>query len=69
MLGCELWKQDMATAAAAQEYTYVQPLIARLLKELVHIGVDGVITVKTEAAESRRRTPVWVSGHHVYVSV
>jgi hypothetical protein len=29
-----------------------------MLKELVYVGVDGVITVKTEAAEIRRRTPV-----------
>ena len=39
----------------------IQLLIARMLKG----GVGGAITVKTEAAEIRRRTPVWVSGQHV----
>ena len=41
----------------------------RMLKELVYVGVEGVITVKTEAAEIRRPTAVWVSGQHVCISV
>jgi len=55
-------------ATAQQEYTY-SFLIARMLKELVYVGVEGVITVKTEAAEIRRPTPVWISGQRVFMSV
>jgi len=33
------------------------------------VGSDRIITVRAETMEIRRRTPVWVSGQHVYMSV